>query len=573
VLPGDKMLTFIPVLKAPEHKGNLMHEVSVLVGGKAGDGINSAGALVAQLLNHRGYYTYLYFDYPSLIRGGHNFAVIRGAQKPVACCKKRVDFILALNQETLERHKEATRPDTAVIFNKDLVKGPGQGVPVHEILTAENAPEIMGNSALIGGFAKAAGIGWETVEAVFKAHIPKGTDLNLRVARKAYDQLTTVHPVPHREMQALPLLTGNEAIGLGMINGGLDVYISYPMTPSSSLLHFLAEQKEKFGIMVVHPENEIAVILMALGASYAGKRAAVGTSGGGFCLMTEGLSLAGMAELPIVLLVSQRTGPSTGLPTFTGQTDLQFVLHAGQGEYPRLIVAPQNAEEALYWSAVAMNIAWKFQIPAFILADKTISEGTYSVELSRVPEVRRQEPGMWDGSQPYRRYADTPSGISPLAFPGMKDAVVKVDSYAHDEAGITTEDADLVERMTKKRLRKWEGLKAEMNPYPQVRLSGKQDAPAALLCWGSTQGVCTETADQLGLRVVCPVVLSPFPIEQLKKALAGVEHLIAVEENATAQLAALARLHGVEIHEKILGFDGRPFILEDLLEKVAAVLP
>jgi 2-oxoglutarate ferredoxin oxidoreductase subunit alpha len=288
--------------------------------------------------------------------------------------------------------------------------------------------------------------------------------------------------------------------------------------------------------------------------------------------MTEGLSLAGMAELPVVLLVSQRTGPSTGLPTFTGQTDLQFVLHAGQGEYPRLIVAPANAAEALYWSGVAMNIAWKFQIPVFILADKTVSEGTYSVELSSVPEVRRQEPGMWDGSLPYRRYEDTPSGISLLAFPGRKDAVVKVDSYAHDEAGITTEDADLVENMTKKRLRKWEGLKAEMNQYPQVYLSGKPDAPVALLCWGSTQGVCTETADQLGLRVVCPVVLSPFPAEPLKKALAGVEHLIAVEENATGQLATLARLHGIEIHDKILWFDGRPFIPEDLLEKVAAVL-
>ena len=162
-----------------------------------------------------------------------------------------------------------------------------------------------------------------------------------------------------------------------MVNGGLEAYVSYPMTPSSSLLHFLAEEQERLGITVVHPENEIAVILMALGFASAGKRAAVGTSGGGFCLMTEGLSLAGMAELPIVLLVSQRTGPSTGLPTYTGQSDLLFVLHAGQGEFPRLIVAPGTTEEALYWSAVAMNIAWEFQIPAFILSDKTLSEGTY----------------------------------------------------------------------------------------------------------------------------------------------------------------------------------------------------
>jgi 2-oxoglutarate ferredoxin oxidoreductase subunit alpha len=572
--PGfDMMLTFIAVLKGSEHaRDPELPEVSVLIGGKAGDGINSAGAMVAQLLNHMGYHTYLYFDYPSLIRGGHNFAIIRGAETPVSCCRKNVDFILALNQETIESHRSATGPDTAIIFNKDVVKGPGQAVPVREILTSEHAPEIMGNSALIGGFARTAGIGWETVEAVFRAHIPKGTDLNLTVARRAYDQLPIVHPVPRREMPAFPLLTGNEAVGLGMVDGGLDMYISYPMTPSSSLLHFLAEQKEKFGIMVVHPENEIAVILMALGAAYAGKRVAVGTSGGGFCLMTEGLSLAGMAELPIVLLVSQRTGPSTGLPTFTGQTDLHFVLHAGQGEYPRLIVAPANAAEALYWSAVAMNAAWKFQIPAIILTDKTLSEGTYSVEPYQSPEVRWQEAGIWDGSLPYRRYADTPSGVSPLAFPGMKEAIVKVDSYAHDEAGITTEDADLVERMTKKRLRKWEGLRAGMNQYNQVQIAGKSDSGTALLCWGATRGACTEVALQLGLRVISPIVLSPFPVDQLNKALAGVEYLIAVEENATGQLATLARQHGIPIHEKILWFNGRPVTPEELLEKVAAVL-
>lgn len=569
----SRMLTFIPVPKGSEHaRYPELPEVSVLVGGKAGDGINSAGAMVAQLLNHMGYYTYLYFDYPSLIRGGHNFAIIRGADKPVSGCREKVDFILALNQETIEAHRNVTGPGTAVIFNKDLVKGSGQAVPVHEILSNEHAPDIMGNSALIGGFAKTAGIGWETVEAVFRAHIPKGTDLNLTVARRAYDQLATVNPVPRREMPALPLLTGNEAIGIGMVNGGLEMYISYPMTPSSSLLHFLAEQKEKFGIMVLHPENEIAVILMALGAAYAGKRVAVGTSGGGFCLMTEGLSLAGMAELPLVLLVSQRTGPSTGLPTFTGQTDLQFVQHAGQGEYPRLIVAPANAAEALYWSAVAMNIAWKFQIPAFILADKTLSEGTYSVDLSGVPEVEPREPGMWDGALPYRRYADIPSGISPLAFPGRKEAIVKVDSYAHDEAGITTEDAEMVEKMTRKRLRKWDGLRAEMNLYNQVRLAGKTDSPTALLCWGSTQGVCMEVADQLGLRVICPAVLLPFPEEHLKKALMGVDRLIAVEENATGQLASLAGQHGIVIHEKILCFNGRPLTPEELLEKATAVL-
>jgi 2-oxoglutarate ferredoxin oxidoreductase subunit alpha len=549
-----------------------MNEVSVLIGGKAGDGINSAGVMVAQLLNHLGYRIYLYFDYPSLIRGGHNFAIIRGRETATGSCGTKVDFVLALDQETVERHKGAWKTDTAVIFNSDMVKVTGQGIPVKDILAAEHAPDIMGNSAVIGGFAKAAGITWKTVEDVFSSHIPKGIDLNLRVARRVYDTLATVHPVPPCSNPPVPLLTGNEAVGLGLVNGGLEAYISYPMTPSSSLLHFLAGEQETLGITVVHPENEIAVILMALGFASAGKRAAVGTSGGGFCLMAEGLSLAGMAELPIVLLVSQRTGPSTGLPTYTGQSDLLFVQHAGQGEFPRFIVAPGTTEEALYWSEVAMHIAWEFQVPAFILSDKTLSEGTYSTDLSLVPGIPQGFPLSWDKAAPYRRYADTPSGISPLAFPGTGSAVIKVNSYAHDEAGITTEEADIVVQMTEKRLRKGEGIRQAMNRYPQVNRYGDPSAPVALLCWGSTAGVCREIAGQLGMRVVRPVVLSPFPEESLKKALEGAGKVIAVEENATAQLAMLAAQYGIICQEKILRYDGRPFTPEFLKEKIREVL-
>jgi len=549
-----------------------MKDISVLIGGKAGDGINSAGALVAQLLNHSGYSIYLYFDYPSLIRGGHNFAIIRGSEQSVGTCWNNLDFILALNNETMEQHRDRCTPETAIIFNADMVKSAGQGIPVQAILTGEKAPAIMGNSAIIGGFAKAAGIEWDVVEAVFKAHIPKEVDLNLNVAKRAYDQVEKVHQVRKGIKQPRPILTGNEAIGLGMVKGGLDAYVSYPMTPSSSLLHFLAEHQERFGITVVHPENEIAVILMALGFAYAGKRSAVGTSGGGFCLMTEGLSLAGMAEIPVVLVVSQRTGPSTGLPTYTGQSELQFVLNAGQGEYPRLIVAPGDAQESLFWSEVAMNVAWKFQIPTFILTDKTLSEGTYSVDPAVISDFPVGDSPGWSGSMPYHRYADAPSGVSPLALPGMKDAVIKVNSYAHDEAGITSEGADVVAQMTKKRLRKWEGLAEEMQHYPGVTLSGVSDAATALLCWGSTKGVCNEIASLLGLRVIQPIILSPFPLVQLKNAIQGVRKLIAVEENATAQLATLAGQYGIVPDERILRYDGRPFSPDDLLLKIKEVM-
>jgi 2-oxoglutarate/2-oxoacid ferredoxin oxidoreductase subunit alpha len=551
-----------------------MLDIAVLVGGKAGDGINSAGTMVSQLLNRLGYSVFLNFDYPSLIRGGHNFAVIRGTEKAMSpgTCREKVDFILALDQATVEKHRENGNAGMAVIFNTDLVKSEGQGIPVRAILAAEKAPEIMGNSALIGGFAKAAGIDWTIVEQVFRSHIPKGADQNLLVAKRAYDSLTTVRPILPCQNPPRALLTGNEAVGLGLVRGGLEAYVSYPMTPSSSMLHFLAGEKERFGIRVVHPENEIAVILMALGFAAAGKRAAVGTSGGGFCLMTEGLSLAAMAELPVVILMSQRTGPSTGLPTYTGQSELRFVLHAGQGEFPRIIVAPGDATEAILWSSRVLELAWRYQVPAFILTDKTLSEGTYSTDFPPADDPVGMNVPRWDGKQPYLRYADTNSGVSPLAFAGTPGAIVKVDSYAHDESGITTEEAVVVDQMTKKRMRKESSLNEGMAKYAQVAVTGKADASTALLAWGSTSGVCTEVGELLGIRVVRPVVLSPFPADQIKKALAGVNRLVAVEENSSAQLADLAQASGITVQHRILRYDGRPFTPEGLAKNVQEVL-
>jgi len=569
------MPTYIRLLLLQNVRGSkkMSQEVSILVGGKAGDGINSAGAMVTQLLNHLGYHTYMYFDYPSLIRGGHNFVVIRGTDHPVGVHRDPVDFVLALSQETVVRHSSRIKETTETIYNSDLVRSSGQGISIKSILHDENAAAIMGNSAIIGGFAKSAGIDWKTVSEVFSAHIPKGVDANLRVARRAYDQITTVRPVQPVGDQRFSLLTGNEAIGLGLVAGGLSAFISYPMTPSSGLLHFLAEHAQQFDITVVHPENEIAVILMALGFSYAGKRAAVGTSGGGFCLMTEGLSLSGMAEIPLVLVVSQRTGPSTGLPTYTAQSDLHFVLNAGQGEFPRFVVAPGDAEEAYIWSARAMNIATKFQIPAFILSDKTLSEGTYSIDPSHLPKIGIDEPVNWDGTLPYRRYADNPSGISPLAIPGSKEAVVKVNSYSHDESGITSEEAGAVIQMTEKRMRKAARLSAEMEGYDTVSTHGSPGTGTAIACWGSTKGVCGEVADDLGIMALQPLVLSPFPVVRFRNAMLGVSRLIAVEENATGQLAALLRLNAIPVDAMVLHYDGRPLTPDVLHSRLKEVIP
>jgi 2-oxoglutarate ferredoxin oxidoreductase subunit alpha len=541
-----------------------MNDISVLTGGRAGDGINSAGLLVAHLFNQMGYQTYMYFDYPSLIKGGHNFTITRAAEQKIGAHRDRCDYLLALSQDSIDLHRHLINDATVVLFDSGRVHAEGQGIPVEKILNAEKASAVMGNSCIIGAFAKAAGIPFNVVETVISRQIPKNPEKNLIIARKGYDLVREERVIPRAGGTCCPLLTGNEVIGLGLLHGGLDAYVAYPMTPTSNLLHFLAGAARDFPITVVHPENEIAVMLMALGFSYAGKKTAVGTSGGGFCLMTEGFSFAGASEVPVVVVMGQRTGPSTGLPTYTGQTDLQFILHAGQGEFPRLVVAPGDPEQAYVWSSIALSLGWKCQVPAVILVDKTLCEGTYSLDEKAIIVPDTGEPEPAGDSWPYRRYAITGNGISPLRHPPSGDAVIKVNSYSHDEAGITTESADMVVTMTEKRQKKALALKGETESLECVKTYGDKDSSTAILCWGSTLLVCREVAESRGIRVIQPVVLSPFPEAPLKSARSGTKHLISVEENAYGQLRILCSQHGIPVDHHIAKLDGRPFSVEEL---------
>ncbi len=552
-----------------------MDEFSVLVGGRAGDGINEAGMIIARLYNQLGYCLYMYLDYPSLIRGGHNFAIVRAAGKKIGAHRDKVDFLLALNQDTIDRHKGRLKKNSVVIYDSDEVKSPdavGFGLPLKTMAKEAGAPSIARNSGLIGAFSGAAGIEWRIVEDVMRKEIPQSIDENMEVARRGRDGIDgNGLKVERRSYPCCPVITGNEMIGLGLLRGGLDAYVAYPMTPSSGILHFLAKVAGEFSIKVVHPENEIAVILMAQGFAYAGKKVAIGTSGGGFCLMTEGMSLAGMAEMPLVVVVSMRAGPSTGVPTYTAQSDLHFVMNAGQGEFTRLVIAPGDLEQAYFWSATSMSLAWKYQIPAVLLSDKTLSESAYSFNLEEAREIPDIRPLLADGEGGYRRYARTEDGISPLAFPSMKGTVVKANGYAHLESGITTENGEEIAAVQEKSLLKEKSLIEELKGLPAVRTYGSEEGSTALLCWGSNKPVCAEVGEKLGLRVVQPVVLSPFPTPQFEEALRGVERTISVETNSTGQLARLIRSRGFEADDLILKYDARPFSVEDLEERLLEV--
>jgi len=549
-----------------------MEEISILIGGKAGDGIRQAGHVIAQLLNRIGYRIFFYDDYPSLIRGGHNFSIIRASEKRVLAHKDTIDIIVALNQDTVEKHKHRLNTGGIILYDSKKADAQGLGIDFLNVVKEFNGIPIMRNTAAIGALARMLNLEWSVLESVIKRFLEKNVDLNLKIARNAYDQVETpLKSLPKLNQKSLPLVTGNEAISLGAVKAGLNMYIAYPMTPASAILHYLAAHEKELGVVTVHPESEIGVALMALGAAYTGTKTMVGTSGGGFALMTEALSLAGQGELPIVFVECQRPGPSTGVPTYTMQGDLNFVIHAGHGEFSRVVLAPGDADEAFYTAGLAMNLAWKFQIPTFVLSDKHLSESIFSFEAD-LEKVKPENSLLWDGEGEYRRYLDSQNGISPLAFPGNPEAIVKVTSYEHDENGITTEEPEQIARMQRKRLRKRKTLENELKKFDTVNVYGNPESKTALLCWGSTKGACIEVAEVLGLKVIQPLVMEPLPVESLKKALSGTKKIIDVEVNATGQLAKLIAGHGFCVDDMILRFDSRPFTVDGLLDNVKEVL-
>ncbi len=542
-----------------------MKDFSILIGGKAGEGVDTSSALIGKILSRLGYRIYIYRDYPSLIRGGHTFSIIRASEKQIGAHYNSIDILLALNQKTIDKHTNRLKNKNFILYDSDVGKSEtGIGMPIDKIIKEEKANPVMKNTCIIGALCKTMGIKWEILADVFKKHLQKETALNLKIAKLGYDYAPEFMNIDTVSNEILPLVTGNEAIGLGLLKAGLTTYLAYPMTPSTGILHFLAQTSiTESTLKVLQPESELSVILMALGCCYSGEKVAVGTSGGGFCLMVEGLSLSAMAELPVTIVLGQRTGPSTGLPTYTGQSELLFSITSGHGGFFRLVVAPGNAEEAYLWSALSMSLSWKYQIPSIIITDKTIAEGTYSfIHKPLILPKENNESG--DKKEPYKRYLNTENGVSPLAFPQNKNIIVKVNSYEHDEYGITTEEPDITKIMQEKRYRKTNFLTEEIKKYETVNVYGNANSETAILTWGSNKDVCIEAGEKLGMRIVQPVMLSPFPLDKFKNALKGVSKIICVENNIDGQLSSLVKYYGINVDKKILRYDGRPFTVDEL---------
>jgi 2-oxoglutarate ferredoxin oxidoreductase subunit alpha len=589
------------VSKLDDGEQRLSGELSIRIGGDAGQGVESSGAGFCKALARTGLHVFATQDYRSRIRGGHNFYQIRAAGHPVHAKSDPPQLILALTPQTVDVHKGQLAPGAGVLYEEsfgvDAEELAALGLspmpaPLTEIAAAHGS-RVMMNTAGMAALAAVVGFPLEFVESVIRDNFArKGEEVvaaNLDVAAEAYRYARGLygafpHRLPEGDGRRRMVLHGNHALALGALAGGCRFVSAYPMTPATSIIEYLASVAAGCGVVTKHTEDEIAAICMAIGAGYAGSRAMTATSGGGFSLMAEALGLAGMAEIPLVVVNVQRGGPSTGLPTRTEQSDLLFTLHASQGEFPRVVLAAGTIEECFEAGWRAFNLAEKYQCPVIVLSDLYLASSLRTVEpealdFASVPVERGallSDEELDDLPDGYRRFALTGSGVSPRALPGHAAAVYPSSSEEHTEEGHITEEIHNRAQMVRKRMRKEETALAE-DVRPPV-YSGPERPVATLVCWGSTLGAVREAAELLNAAGRSAGVLHfrdlwPFPERAAEEALEAAGITIGVEQNYTGQLMKLIRMTtGRKLDGYVLSYDGRPYSPQEIVAAVERVL-
>ncbi len=571
------------------------------IGGEAGMGIMASGLTMCKVFTRGGLDVVGYPEYPSLIRGGENTFQIRVSDDGVNSPSKTNHLVVCLNRPTVDFHKEQVRENGAIIYDGSTTKIEQNelrqdikkfDVPLLKLAIDNGGNMIMRNTIALGASLAIMGYDISLLEHVLaETFTKKGQqviDQNVKIAKAGYDYVLANHKgeaegfgykMKKKSDGRKMVITGNEALALGAAAGGLKFYSAYPMTPSSTILHYLAQKEHDLDVLVKQTEDEIAAVLYASGASYAGVRAATGTSGGGFSLMVEGMGMAAMAETPITIFLAQRTGPSTGMPTWTEQADLKFALNASQGEFPRVLIAPGDMHEAFVHSAKALNIADKYQLPVVVLSDKYLSETYFSCTKFDAFAVRIERGKMITQdmkdlplSTRYKRYALTKDGISPRPIPGVKGGLHVASSYEHDESGYSTENFPMRAAMADKRMRKLEAI--IKNEVEMPRLYGPENAEITLVCWGSHKGIALDAMKALEKEGIITNVLHfiyvfPLNAKELKKIFKKFKKTIMVENNSTAQFAGVLREYaGIRLDFKFLKYDARQFFAEEIAEQV-----
>ena len=578
-----------------------VNNMTFKIGGEAGQGVESTGRGFAQALVRGGLHVFGLQDYHSRIRGGHNFYQIRVSERDLHSHEERVHLLLALTNIAIDEHLREIVPNGGMIYDPALAVDEAAlaaesvqafPVPLAQIAEEEGGSKVMANTAAIGAAAGLTGYGLDQINSVIRDNFArKGqavVDTNLKVAAAAQRfveaQFGATFPFRLNQLQAPQrmLISGNEALAYGAVMAGCRFVAGYPMTPGSPILEWFSVRSKDLGIVTKHTEDELAAINMIIGAGQMGVRAMTPTSGGGFALMSEGLGLAGLLEVPIVVVNVQRPGPATGLATRTEQGDLLFMLHAAQGEFLRIVLAPGTIEQAFEAGYRAFNLAEKYQTPAIILSDAFLAHSPRALDLDALDLSVPIDRGVLLSDQEldklterYKRYSTTESGVSPRALPGHRNAVHALGSDEHDEYGQICEDVVVRNQQNEKRMRKVEAARAEMKAPLRY---GPPDAPLTLLTWGSTLGPLRMAVDTLNAtgkpaNIVQIMDVWPLPVDKVTAALGQAKKLIAVEQNHTGQMATLVRAHtGIEVDGLIRKYDGRPMSPEYILSQLKGVV-
>ncbi|MFB6290849.1 MAG: 2-oxoacid:acceptor oxidoreductase subunit alpha [Candidatus Bipolaricaulia bacterium] len=576
----------------------IKNDLTLLIGGDAGQGIQSTGKGFIQSLTRAGLFPFGRQDYRSRIRGGHNFFEIRVSSDQIYTHTDGVDLLVALTEDSVEKHIDEIVPGGGVLYDEDfdLETGIFEGrdihsfpVPFTKIATDEGGAKVMANTAAIGAVSGLTGFDTSYIKEIIEENFSvKGDSVvenNVQVAEagkeyveaKGFDFDYNLSPLPERPDRMV--IDGNQAFALGAITGGCNFVSAYPMTPSTSILEWITKHSAELDIVIKQPESELAAINMAIGAGHVGARSLVTTSGGGFSLMVEALGLAGMTETPIVIAEVQRPGPSTGLPTRTGQGDLSSVVFASQGDSPRLVLAPATIEEAFQAGKRAFNLAEKYQMPVIVMSDQHLADSIRAVhpdefdtdvEIDRGQFLSENDLDNLEGD--YLRHEFSETGVSPRAVPGNENAIYKTTGNEHDERGDITEDPETRTRMMDKRMRKVDtALEAD---FDGPVLYGPEAADLTFIGWGSTYGAIREAVDRLndgGNKANFYHFDEVWPLEssEVKDLLEASRRTVLVENNYSGQLASLiTRETGVGTPDRILKYDGRPFTPEAILEEV-----
>ena len=560
-------------------------DITIKIGGEAGQGLQTIGQVLSKVFARQGYFVFSNQVVQSRVRGGHNWFQVRVCDKPVLAPSSGTDILIALDTESACHLRELSK-NSIVIFDSTVTalsvkRGLALDMPLAKIASDNGGNRIMVNTvataAVLGLLECDIQILFDLINESFAGKDKQVADTNIQIAKAGYAEV--FKKIPGNKLPSLAenigpvrmLIAGSEAVALGALAAGCQFISAYPMSPSTGIMTYLASKEDEYHVLVEQSEDEIASINIALGASFAGARAMTASSGGGFALMAEGLSLAAMTETPIVVVVAQRPAPATGLPTRTAQEDLDFVIHAGHGEFTRFVVAPRTIEESFYETARAFNIAEKYRIPVIILIDQFLADSSSAISGIIASKVKIERFILGDdelkNTKDHKSYLLTKTGISPRALPGNPYCFVTADSDEHDETGRITEDLDLMRpQMVEKRNKKNELLLKEIKPPVWY---GPKDAKNLLIGWGSTYGALAEAVDILNEskeRAALVHFSDVWPLNEkhfdfLKKA----KFVAVVENNFSGQFAGLiARVTGKILKDRINKYNGLAFEAEEI---------